>query len=181
MRLIPHRSELCMAVESMFSHGWLYRFHGTNYFADSAELTAFNALPSGMTADCKTSNHALFPILTCSNLSQGGHTTMSTRQTSPGPMSLTRKTIRGLMSATMVLSMDLSPTTCVSFPTYCTSLWLTCSQPCCTVNHPQGLPKFIAQAYARNGKDGIVHALLSPVKVKTMIEGGIINGKYYLL
>ena len=40
-----------MAVESMFSYAWLYRFHGTNLFADRAELTAFNALPVAVTGD----------------------------------------------------------------------------------------------------------------------------------
>ncbi|KAM0331393.1 hypothetical protein ACHAQA_003066 [Verticillium albo-atrum] len=47
--LSPQRgSELCMAVESMFSYAWLYRFYGANDFADRAELAAFNAFPSGM-------------------------------------------------------------------------------------------------------------------------------------
>lgn len=42
-----------MTVESMFSHGYLYRFHGTNEFADMAERAAFNALPGAVTADCE--------------------------------------------------------------------------------------------------------------------------------
>jgi hypothetical protein len=42
-----------MTVESMFSHGYLYRFHGTNEFADLAERAAFNALPGAVTADCE--------------------------------------------------------------------------------------------------------------------------------
>ena len=46
------RSELCMAVESMFSYAYLYRLHGANLFADRAELAAFNALPAAMSADC---------------------------------------------------------------------------------------------------------------------------------
>jgi hypothetical protein len=50
---LKRRSELCMTVESIFSHAWLYRFHGTNSFADLAELATFNALPAGVTADCK--------------------------------------------------------------------------------------------------------------------------------
>ncbi|CAG9972518.1 unnamed protein product [Clonostachys byssicola] len=48
----PQRSsELCMAVESMFSYAYLYRYHGTNLFADRAELAAFNALPAAMSPD----------------------------------------------------------------------------------------------------------------------------------
>lgn len=46
-------SELCMAVESMFSYAYLYRFHGVNDYADRAERAAFNALPAGISADCK--------------------------------------------------------------------------------------------------------------------------------
>ncbi|KAL2206771.1 hypothetical protein CC79DRAFT_1370172 [Sarocladium strictum] len=50
--LNPQRgSELCMAVESMFSYAYLYRYHGTNLFADRAELAAFNALPAAMSPD----------------------------------------------------------------------------------------------------------------------------------
>lgn len=44
-----------MTVETMFSHAYLYRFHGTNEFADIAELAAFNALPAGVTSDCEYS------------------------------------------------------------------------------------------------------------------------------
>lgn len=48
-------------------------------------------------------------------------------------------------------------------------------KPCCTVNHPQGLPKFVAQAYARNGDNGLVHALLSPARVQTRIADGDVS------
>lgn len=52
--LSPQRgSELCMAVESMFSYAFLYRFHGVNDYADRAERAAFNALPAGISADCE--------------------------------------------------------------------------------------------------------------------------------
>lgn len=42
-----------MAVESMFSYTYLYRYHGTNLIADRAELAAFNALPAAMSPDCE--------------------------------------------------------------------------------------------------------------------------------
>lgn len=42
-----------MAVESMFSYAYLYRFHGSNAFADQAELPAFNALPVAISPDCE--------------------------------------------------------------------------------------------------------------------------------
>ena len=43
--------------------------------------------------------------------------------------------------------------------------------PCCTVNHPQGYPKFLMYSFLRNGKNGIVHSLLSPGKVQTEVQG----------
>ncbi|CZR40474.1 uncharacterized protein FPRO_05374 [Fusarium proliferatum ET1] len=50
--LSPQRgSELCMAVESIFSYAFLYRFHGDNSYADKAELAAFNAFPAAMSPD----------------------------------------------------------------------------------------------------------------------------------
>ncbi|KAG4260862.1 hypothetical protein FPRO03_02685 [Fusarium proliferatum] len=50
--LSPQRgSELCMAVESIFSYAFLYRFHGVNSYADKAELAAFNAFPAAMSPD----------------------------------------------------------------------------------------------------------------------------------
>lgn len=50
--LSPNRgSELCMAVETMFSMSYLYRFYGTNAYADRVERVAFNALPAMVTPD----------------------------------------------------------------------------------------------------------------------------------
>ncbi|KAJ5085044.1 hypothetical protein N7532_009815 [Penicillium argentinense] len=47
--------------------------------------------------------------------------------------------------------------------------------PCCTVNHPQGYPKFAMYSYVRNGDTGIVHSLLSPGRVQTEIQGKIVS------
>lgn len=46
--------------------------------------------------------------------------------------------------------------------------------PCCLVNHPQGLPKFLMATYVQNGDNGVAHALLSPASVKTKLSSGAV-------
>lgn len=59
LALTKASSELCMVVETMFSYAYMYRLHGTNNYADMTERATFNALPGGITADCKRKQHLM--------------------------------------------------------------------------------------------------------------------------
>lgn len=47
--------------------------------------------------------------------------------------------------------------------------------PCCTVNHPQGYPKFVTNSWVSVGSKGLGHALLGPTNVKTKVNGGDVS------
>ncbi|KAL4890309.1 hypothetical protein BDV59DRAFT_209791 [Aspergillus ambiguus] len=45
--------------------------------------------------------------------------------------------------------------------------------PCCTVNYPQGYPKYVAASYVRVGDNGIAHILLGPTSLKAQTRAGL--------
>ena len=123
-------SELCTAVEIMYSMSYLYQTLGDNYFADRCELAAFNALPVGITSD-----HWGHQYLTLASEPHTG------QLDSPNPFF-------NVGDFGIVYGLE---------PNY----------PCCTVNTPQGLPKFLSSSFGQFGENGIVHALLGPAQVTT--------------
>ncbi|KAH8586555.1 hypothetical protein B0O99DRAFT_701834 [Bisporella sp. PMI_857] len=132
--LSPQRgSELCMAVESMFSYAYLYRFYGENKFADRVELAAFNALPAAMSPDWWAHQYV-------------------TQTNEPWSKNLTANPFFNVV-------------------TYANTYGLEPNFPCCTVNHPQGYPKYVASSYVKKGDDDLVHMLLGPTSVKTDLKG----------
>jgi hypothetical protein len=45
--------------------------------------------------------------------------------------------------------------------------------PCCTVNHPQGYPKFVAASWVKVGNNGLGHAFLVPSALETTLDNGV--------
>ena len=123
-------SELCTAVETMYSMSYLYQTLGDNYFADRCELAAFNALPVSITGD-----HWARQYLTLAS------EPYSERLDDPNPF--------------------------FNVGGYGIIYGLEPNYPCCTVNMPQGLPKFLSASFAQSGDNGLVHALLGPAQVTT--------------
>ncbi|CAK7229689.1 hypothetical protein SCUCBS95973_007310 [Sporothrix curviconia] len=136
--LDPQRgSELCIAVEVMFSYAYLYRSFGVNDYADRAERAAFNALPVALAPDWWSRQYV-------------------TQTNQPWVDELT--------SVPFFNDNDYSLTYALE-PNY----------PCCTVNHPQGYPKFVASSYVQDGDDGIAHVLLSPTSLTTTVGGKAVS------
>ncbi|KAI4141383.1 MAG: hypothetical protein L6R39_005369 [Caloplaca ligustica] len=134
--LSPNRgSELCTAVETMYSLSYLYQAMGDRLFADRCERAAFNALPVSLTSDHWAHQYLVLPNQPFSHSLNGPNPFWNT-----GDQSILYGTA----------------------PNY----------PCCTVNMPQGLPKFLSASFVQVGANGLGHALLSPARVTTTLPSG---------
>ena len=127
-------SELCTAVEMMYSLSYLYQTLGDAAFADQAEKLAFNAMPAQLTPDWWAHTYGTQPN---------------------GPY-----------------SMHLNDTPFWNMNGYAQTYGLEPDYPCCTVNHPQGYPKFVSAMFVQNGNNGLAHGLLSPGSTTTTLPSG---------
>jgi len=135
--LSPTRgSELCTAVEAMYSLSYLYQMLGDNTFADQCELAAFNALPVMLTPDHWAHQYIAQPNQPWSRQVQSSGLFWNVRDWGQ--------------------TYGLSP-----------------NYPCCTVNHPQGYPKFLSASFVRVGPNGLGHALLIPANVSASLSNDI--------
>lgn len=118
----------------MYSLSYLYQALGDNYYADRAELAAYNALPVSVTPDWWARQYVAEP--------------------------------------NQPWSKNLSETPFSDVNTVGQMYSLEDNYPCCTVNHPQGYPKFLSASFVRVGSDGLAHALLAPSNVSVTLQNG---------
>ena len=139
-------SELCTAVETMYSMSYLYQTLGDSFFGDRCELAAFNALPVSITSD-----HWAHQYLSLASEPYSRPLEYPNPFWNVGDYGI----IYGLGKS----NFNKNKWECLPNvePNY----------PCCTVNMPQGLPKFLSASFVRVGENGIGHALLGPAQVVT--------------
>jgi hypothetical protein len=118
----------------MYSLSYLYQSLGDRFFADRAELAAYNALPAMLVPNWWAHQY--------------------------------------VAETNQPISHQLGNPPFWNVNNWGQTFGLEPNYPCCTVNHPQGYPKFISNSFVRNGDNGIAHALLSPGFVEATTNTG---------
>ena len=138
----------------MYSMSYLYQMLGDNKFADQCELATFNALPTMMTPDHWAHQYIAQPNQPWSRKVQSSGLFWNVGDYA---------TTFGLCICP-ALSPSSSLTNRPTAPNY----------PCCTVNHPQGFPKFLSASFVLLGANSLGHALLSPAAVSTVLPSLVV-------
>ncbi|KAG6829924.1 hypothetical protein H0H92_002947 [Tricholoma furcatifolium] len=134
-------TELCLVVETMFSGSYLYQVIGDPKFADRVERITYNALPATLTGS--QSSIVLLVAVYSWNVA------MWSRQY--------------LQQQNQIAAKNMNPDPLPTDGSYSNVFGLEPNYPCCTVNHPQGWPKFISNAFLTTPYNlSLVHLYLGP-------------------
>ena len=143
----------------MFSLTWIYQYLGNNNIPDWVEQAAFNALPVAISPDWWSHQYVQQENQPWSrNLTQG----TKGLWTNGGPLGQRLWLGAGLCNISCLLPL---------FPPQRKTL-IKHPQPCCTVNHPQAYPKFLANSFALTEDGGIAHVFLGPAALRTTLADG---------
>ncbi|TCD71795.1 hypothetical protein EIP91_003138 [Steccherinum ochraceum] len=150
-------AELCLVVETMFSGSYLYQVIGDPKFADRVERITYNALPATLTGgEYLRFEPAVHVLTTRLRLS---FVDMWSRQY--------------LQQQNQIAAQNMSPNPFPEDGPYSNVFGLEPNYPCCTVNHPQGWPKFVSNSFVTTAdQSGLVHVYLGPLSVNTTLAKG---------
>ncbi|KAL0570021.1 hypothetical protein V5O48_011940 [Marasmius crinis-equi] len=182
-------TELCSIVEMMFSSSYLFQIMGDLKYLDRAERMAYNSLPATITAGVSSSgdNHYLFrlkfdfydrslgsPIRSATKPDRvQEHDARSVlREYASGFLTFGGRVLIKLLVQRLRKRVWAGTLLPVSVHSNTRSLKLTILPRCCTVNHPQGWPKFISHSFLTTG-DGssLAQVYHGPIQTTVTLSG----------
>ncbi|KAL0573581.1 hypothetical protein V5O48_008377 [Marasmius crinis-equi] len=142
-------TELCLVVETMFSGSYLYQVIGDPKFADRVERITYNALPATIT---------------------GGESSSSSRSNVRLIALLDMWSRQYLQQQNQIASQNMNPNPFPNDGAYSNVFGLEPNYPCCTVNFPQGWPKFITNSFLTTpDSSSLVQVYLGPFSTTTTL------------